>query len=121
MPPTGYGRPPKSYRFRKGQSGNPRGRPKSGRNFSTEFMEAVSEPVSALPNPESAPPVTKLQATIRQLVDKAASGDARATAKVIELIAELEARAEGALPSFRFTEADREAILEVHRRLVRGK
>jgi hypothetical protein len=32
---VGYGRPPLATRFRAGQSGNPRGRPKGARNLST--------------------------------------------------------------------------------------
>lgn len=36
---VGYGKPPKEHRFRKGQSGNPRGRPRGSRNRRPEVQE----------------------------------------------------------------------------------
>ena len=42
---VGYKRPPLHTRFRKGQSGNPRGRPRGSKNFSTLLTEALNEPV----------------------------------------------------------------------------
>jgi hypothetical protein len=38
---VGYGKPPKRTRFRPGQSGNPKGRPKGVRNFSTDVQRAL--------------------------------------------------------------------------------
>jgi hypothetical protein len=42
---VGYGRPPKATRFRKGESGNPRGRPKGSKNkhpaLNEERMKAI--------------------------------------------------------------------------------
>jgi hypothetical protein len=43
---VGYGRPPLATRFRLGQSGNLRGRPKGARNFSTVIASALSERVA---------------------------------------------------------------------------
>jgi uncharacterized protein DUF5681 len=43
---VGYGRPPLMTRFRPGQSGNPRGRPKGARNLSTVVAAALSERVA---------------------------------------------------------------------------
>jgi hypothetical protein len=41
----GYGRPPHATRFKPGQSGNPRGRPKRSKNGKTLLLEALNETV----------------------------------------------------------------------------
>ena len=38
---VGYKKPPKHGRFRKGRSGNAKGRPKGGKNLKTELMEEL--------------------------------------------------------------------------------
>ncbi|MBK3664778.1 hypothetical protein JJE66_26570 [Bradyrhizobium diazoefficiens] len=43
---VGYGKPPKSTRFRKGQRYNPRARKKPGENFITGFKRYVSRTVN---------------------------------------------------------------------------
>ena len=40
---VGYRRPPKQTRFKPGQSGNPKGRPKHARNLKSEFLEELGE------------------------------------------------------------------------------
>ena len=42
---AGYGKPPRHSRFKKGQSGNPKGRPRGGRNFSTDLKATLEEPI----------------------------------------------------------------------------
>src|SRR5688500_4452105 len=42
---VGYSKPPVASRFRKGQSGNPRGRPKGSRNIITDIEEALDQKV----------------------------------------------------------------------------
>ncbi len=39
---VGYGRPPTEHRFKSGQSGNPRGRPKGSKNEATIIAELMS-------------------------------------------------------------------------------
>ena len=39
----GYGKPPRHSQFKKGQSGNPQGRPKGSRNFSTDLKETLEK------------------------------------------------------------------------------
>lgn len=42
----GYGKPPKSSQFKKGQSGNPKGRPKGQKNTNTVMRDIMEEKVS---------------------------------------------------------------------------
>lgn len=43
----GYGKPPKKHQFKKGQSGNAKGRPKGSKNMSTLFGELLDSTVPA--------------------------------------------------------------------------
>jgi Family of unknown function (DUF5681) len=74
----GYGKPPKRTQFRKGRSGNPKGRPRGSRNASTLLDETLKERVIVSENGRRRK-VTKLEAILKQLVNKAAQGDHRAT------------------------------------------
>ena len=47
---VGYRRPPVGTRFRPGQSGNPRGRPRGARNLSTIVATALNERVAVNEN-----------------------------------------------------------------------
>ena len=71
---VGFGKPPKHTRFRKGSSGNPRGRPKGKRNLATVLEKTLKEKVVINENGVRKT-VTKLEAAVKQLVNKAASGD----------------------------------------------
>ena len=73
---VGYGKPPRATRFRKGQSGNPRGRPRGSRNFTSLLEEALAEPVAINENGRRRK-ASKLQVIVKQLVNKAAQGDHR--------------------------------------------
>ena len=47
---VGYGRPPKDAQFKKGQSGNPRGRPKGAKSWKTLVDEALNEKITVIVN-----------------------------------------------------------------------
>ena len=88
---TGYGKPPAHARFLKGRSGNPRGRPKGSRNLATILQRALDEPVVVTHNGKRRS-ISKLEAAVTQMVNKAATGDARNLAQLLLQAQTLEAR-----------------------------
>jgi hypothetical protein len=118
-PNVGRGHPPKHTQFRKGASGNPKGRPKGSRNLSTLLREAADDQVSATIGGKVRN-ISKLQASAMQLATKAASGDQAAINKLLDWVDEIESRAAAARPSqFPLSEADIEVIRETYERMKR--
>jgi hypothetical protein len=115
---VGYCRPPVETRFRPGQSGNPRGRPKGARNLSTIVAAALNERVAVNENGRRRR-ITKLEAAVKQLVNRAASGEARATQLLLALIQTNEARP-AQQDTNRLSEADAIVMAELTRRLGEG-
>jgi hypothetical protein len=81
---VGYKKPPEHTRFRKGRSGNPKGRPKATESFARLAGRVLNEKVVIRENGERRR-ITKLQAALKQLANKAAAGDARAIRDVLKL------------------------------------
>jgi len=82
---VGYGRPPVNRQFKPGQSGNPRGRPKGSKNLATTFAEVLSRRIKVRDKNGKIRMLTKLEAIIESISNKALGGDANAFAKVIQL------------------------------------
>jgi uncharacterized protein DUF5681 len=119
IPSVGRGHPPKHSQFRKGMSGNPKGRPKGSKNLSTLLTEAALDQVSATIGGKTRT-ISKLQAMAMQLATKAASGDLAAINKLLDWVDEIETRAAAAKPSqYPLSEADIEVIRETHERMKR--
>ncbi len=88
---VGYRHPPLATRFRPGTSGNPRGRPKGTRNLATVLASTLTELVVVTENGRRKR-ITKLEAAVKQLVNRAASGEARAMGLLLALIQASEAK-----------------------------
>jgi hypothetical protein len=73
----GYRNPPEQTRFKPGQSGNPKGRPKGSLNMATVLERVLREKVIINENGRRKV-ISKRQAACTQLVNKAASGDLKA-------------------------------------------
>jgi hypothetical protein len=86
---VGYGRPPVSTRFKKGQSGNSKGRPKGILNVATALSKAMRETVVINENGKRKV-VTKLEASSKQIMNQAASGKIQATRYLFDLLREIE-------------------------------
>lgn len=72
----GYGRPPKHTRFKPGQSGNPKGRPKGSRNFQTDLLKILGRMV-LVKDRDGSRMVRAQEAAILRLCEKALNGDLR--------------------------------------------
>ena len=116
---VGPGRPPLHTRFKKGQSGNPRGRPGGSKSLKTLLSEALSEPVIITENGRRRK-ITKREAIVRQVVDCSATPDLRAVRSVFDLLRDIEGQSEPASPEpSAFTAADEEVIEQLKARLLR--
>lgn len=71
---VGYGKPPSHTQFKKGQSGNPRGRPKGTTNLATTLKRTLNEKVTITENGRQKA-ISKGEAAIKQLVNRAAQGE----------------------------------------------
>ncbi|MBI1391926.1 MAG: hypothetical protein GC152_04210 [Alphaproteobacteria bacterium] len=83
-PQIGYGRPPKSTRFRKGQSGNPRGRQKE-RHREIPYDTVLGQMVTIREDGRERR-VTAAEAFLLQLTQKSLSGDSAAARYSLDAI-----------------------------------
>ena len=114
---VGRGNPPKHTQFRKGTTGNPKGRPKGSKNLSTYLMEAARDQVSATVGGRTRK-ISKIQATAMQLATKAAGGDQAAIGKFLDWMDEIETRAAAVKPSqFPLSAPDIEVLRGAYERM----
>jgi hypothetical protein len=80
----GYKKPPKHTQFQKRQSGNPKGRPKVPKNLPALILRIFGEKV-VVKSSGRRHSMTKLEAVLVQLINKALGGDIGAFREVIRL------------------------------------
>ena len=78
---VGFGRPPLHSRFRAGESGNPKGRPKKARNFKTLFLEEANTPINVREG-GGEQEISKLHAVLKRDMERAIKGSDRASDRV---------------------------------------
>jgi len=81
---VGYKRPPAAKRFKKGKSGNPKGRPKGTRNFKTDLKATLARPVKITEGGRSRS-ISTQEAGLERLREKALKGDTRALDRMLAL------------------------------------
>lgn len=82
---VGYGKPPKKHQFKKGQSGNPKGRKKGARGLKTDLQAELASMMTIQMNGTQVT-ATKQLLMMKTLSARAASGDIRAADKLVDLI-----------------------------------
>ena len=114
---VGYCNPPEHSRFKTGQSGNPRGRPKGTLNMATVLERTLREKVVINENGKRRT-ITKLEAAIKQLTNKAASGELKALQLLAALVRSAEERGtQAAVTNAVLEEVDEKVVLEILSRL----
>ena len=96
---VGYGKAPRHTRFKKGRSGNPKGRPRRSRNLKSELEEELRERIVVREGGKSRK-ISKRRAMIKAQMAKAVHGDAKAAALLTSLefrYSDLDPRAEGGI------------------------
>ncbi len=81
---VGHGRPPKHTQFKKGQSGNPKGRRKGARGLKTDLRAELNERIEITENGKTLK-LTKQQAMVKRIAALAIQGDVRAIGKLADL------------------------------------
>jgi hypothetical protein len=81
---VGYGKPPRDARFKKGQSGNPKGRPKNSKNLVTLVHEMLDQliPVREDGRSRKVPAVT---AIAKRMVNGGLAGNQRAIDQLLRI------------------------------------
>jgi Family of unknown function (DUF5681) len=90
---VGYGKPPRHAQFRKGQSGNPGGRPRG--RVSVERLKALAlheayRTMIVREEGRGAEPLSAIQAILRSQIKMAAEGNVRAQCAILKMIREIE-------------------------------
>lgn len=84
---VGFGKPPRESQFKKGYSGNPRGRPKKPSSDSMAAIEILTAPLTFKSGGRSHT-MTPFEISTRKTLEKAMKNDPRAIRKFIKLCEE---------------------------------
>ena len=86
---VGYGKPPRKHRFKPGQSGNPRGRPKGAKGLKAELRAELDEFVTITVEGKRRR-IRKRRLIIKSLAAQAAKGNVAAADKLLALVIQAE-------------------------------
>ena len=82
---VGYGRPPKATQFKKGESGNPKGRPKGSRPVGAILQDILGQKIAVTENGKTRR-ILVLEVMLRRLANDAMRSDPRAMKLLLFLI-----------------------------------
>jgi hypothetical protein len=113
---VGYGKPPQEHRFKSGESGNPKGRPKGSKNESTILRELLSEKISLRQSNGRTKKIPVLEGIHRKQAEFALKGNTKSAAFILNRYAAL---VSGELQPEDLSEDDR-AVLDAFSRRQKG-
>ena len=114
---VGYCNPPEYTRFKKGMSGNPRGRPKGTLNMATVLERTLREKVVVNEHGRSRT-FTKLEVAVRQLIDQATSGELKALQLLLAWVRSAEERqVEEPVANSALDEVDQKVVFGIMKRI----
>ena len=113
---VGYGKPPRGSQFVKGQTGNAKGRKKGSQGILTLLEKNLRTEV-IINEGGQRKSISKREAIVLQIVNKAASGDLRAIREFLHLALMMEGKQEASAPrEFPITREDQEIIQAIAKR-----
>ncbi len=114
----GYGKPPTHSRWKQGQSGNPKGSRRGVKKFSTLLYEALHKKVVVVTENGRRRAITKLEAALTQLANRAAQGEHKATQTLLGLIHEIERSTDPSSVPSSFTKDDEQVLQFIRDQLL---
>ena len=113
---VGYGRPPNNTKFKKGQSGNPKGRPKTPKTVGAILRKVLGKKVR-IQGANGLSRVSALEGVILNLAQDALRKDPKAIMNLIKLAQRIEEQqSDGDAPSEDLTPEDLEIIAAFQKR-----
>ena len=82
---VGYGRPPKPTQFKKGKSGNPKGRPAGRKNVASVLLDVIKQKIAVTENGRTRR-VPVFEVILRRLANDAMRNEPRAVKLMLSLV-----------------------------------
>lgn len=112
---VGYGKPPKASQFSQGKSGNSKGRPKGKRNMAMVLDAVLYEKVIINENGRKRK-VTKLEASLKQVVNNATTGNLPSMRLLLQLVSAAEGTLADHIPALFNSEDDKQLLSQLLQR-----
>ena len=121
---VGYAKPPVHSRFKAGQSGNPKGRPKGSKNLDKMIVDILDERI-AVNTPTGPRRVPRIEVLLRKLIELGGKGSPRAIEQALRHYSVAQASISAAAPADRdsppdVTQADAASLAFLREMLIAG-
>ena len=115
---VGPGKPPRHTRFKPGQSGNPKGRPKGSKNFATILQQQLTKKITITVDGKPRR-VTVQEVIARRLATDSMKGTTKAMELLIRLTSTKSDEGAGKDVASETVLPDKEALRRIHKRITK--